>query len=158
MRRPTRLDCAYAAGIFDGEGCCGISKARHRRRDGSWGGPYYEAFLVVSTSERPLAEWLQQRWGGAINRRRQGVRAVLQETKPQYVWTLGPSAAEGFLLDVLPYLRIKLAQADNVIGLREAVGEAEQQACWARHREIMGPIKRRESRVFPVAEPAPEGT
>src|SRR5260370_35134015 len=92
---------AYAAGLFDGEGCVIIDKPRRGKG---------HTLMVTLAMREPIAvTWLQERWPGslcpAIRRPKAGEPFTL------WYWRRYTSAAAAFLSDILPYLLVKQAQA-----------------------------------------------
>lgn len=98
-------DLAYAAGIVDGEGCIAIRRGKH--------GPHFCQVAVANTS-LILCEWLKQRWGGNVHRKK---RNAQHNWKPVYQWRVNNRLAISFLKQVRPYLLIKQAQADLALRL-----------------------------------------
>lgn len=95
---PSRDDLCYAAGIFDGEGCIMIQKAKPVA---------YWLTVRVGTTDLELLTWLKVRWGGSVSR----TRFRLQR-KPSAEWQLINKAAGQFLRSVLPFLQTKRPQAE----------------------------------------------
>lgn len=58
----TELEAAYAAGIFDGDGC--IHSAPYRKR----GRPYHRLVVAVTNTDFHLLDWLHARWGGHLGK------------------------------------------------------------------------------------------
>lgn len=89
-------DKAYAAGLLDGEGCLIIRASEH-----TW--------VSVAGQHLPTLLFLQERWKGSIvNHGR------------VYKWQLSrKTLITTFLVDVLPYLRIKADHAKNMIAYCE---------------------------------------
>jgi hypothetical protein len=99
---------AYAAGLFDGEGCVIIDKPRRGKG---------HTLMVTLAMREPIAvTWLQERWPGslcpAIRRPKAGEPFTL------WYWRRYTSAAAAFLSDILPYLLVKQAQAKLAIELQ----------------------------------------
>lgn len=101
-------DCnaAYAAGLFDGEGCVALymrsSGSSYGRRDHS-----LRAHLNVSNVDlRPL-NWLKDGWGGTVR---------IWTPKPGYraqaVWRIFSGQADIFAADIRPFLQVKGEQLD----------------------------------------------
>ena len=101
----TATDCAYAAGLIDGEGCIRIHRAYQYHKDGT---PNYYVEVMVNTSTPVLAEWLCARWGG---------RVTFLKTPGGFNkigmcrWRVGSLRANAFLEDIYPYLVLKREQA-----------------------------------------------
>ncbi len=99
-----QLDLAYAAGIFDGEGTVTILRVQNERN------PTHSLHAFVTNTDRPLLEWLRETYGGAIYAQRQQ-----GQNRPCWQWKLTSRGAADFLALLLPYLRVKRAQA--VVGI-----------------------------------------
>lgn len=57
MRRLTKVEWAYVAGILDGEGCLGVYRGRRAA---------FEPHLSITNTNEDLILWLQRRIGGRI--------------------------------------------------------------------------------------------
>jgi len=101
---PDADDCLYAAGFFDGEGCVSLGNYKTGRS----GKKIVRAQLVVGNTNLPVLEWLRDRWGGKIYRKRDTI-----ERRPQWQWMLSERHMGAFLDDVVPLLRVKGPAAAN---------------------------------------------
>ncbi len=99
------IEAAYAAGILDGEGSIVLTRIRKTR----WPSPIVS---VVST-DRELLEWLRDRWGGCIIRK----RTYAAHHTQSYVWSLTDRRALDFLRIIRPFLVInrKIARCDLLL-------------------------------------------
>lgn len=88
---------AYAAGLFDGEGCVMITKTLN--------GHYSAVAKVAMTTKEPLF-LLQELFGGSI-----AVRPVKGRRKLQWDWSVYGRELERFLEAILPSLLVKFFQA-----------------------------------------------
>lgn len=88
-------EAAYAAGILDGEGSILFTRI-HKTR---WPSPA----VSVASTDRELLEWLRERWGGSIIRK----RAYSARHTQSYAWSLTDRRALDFLRIVQPFLVIK---------------------------------------------------
>ena len=95
-----KLDLAYAAGFFDGEGSVGVYWYKSVQR--------FRCVLAVSNTDLNIIEWFRQHWGGSTIKHKSA-----RQHKQCYLWSCNsrPKMAE-FLHDVLPYLREKRPQAE----------------------------------------------
>lgn len=121
--QPTELDCAYAAGIVDGEGNISIRKKALRKgrrmRD-------IHTEIIITMTDRPVLAWLQERWGGGIlKQNRSEKHAHWQDI---YRWNLYSARAATFLKSILPYMIAKRPQAELGIEFQEFL------ASWATKR------------------------
>lgn len=103
---------AYAAGLFDGEGCVllmpGPAEARHRIR----------LKVELVQVDPACLYWLQLHFGGRVYLRRE---RGSPRCRFAHRWNLcGPHAVE-FLRLVRPYLLVKAAQADVAFEFYELV-------------------------------------
>ena len=104
-------DCAYLAGILDGEGFIGLAIRPYRPDDpsrhryASW-----TAALSLSTTTPALCWWLLERFGGRLY----AARSEAQQ-KPIFQWKAGGKAARQVLEAALPYLLLKRRQAELVL-------------------------------------------
>jgi hypothetical protein len=101
----TDAEAAYAAGLFDGEGCIHIAPYVKRGRD------YHRLYVIITNTYLPVVKWAQSRWGGYL----QQVEASPQRNKAAFHLRFCEGYAEPFLRAILPYLIVKKAQAQ--IGL-----------------------------------------
>lgn len=106
-RTVSDIECAYAAGLLDGEGCI------HIRRAGVAGGTatrigQYTMLVTVRSTSPGMQEFFRDRWGGTIARF--DARPDLNR-KAQSAWTVTANNALFLLDDVFPYLRVKRTQA-----------------------------------------------
>lgn len=98
---------AYIAGIIDGEGCVTVNKRKHK--SGSKGfvptvsiGMTYQALIVW------LAHITNRKWKAELKRK-------LPHHKPMYRVDWRNQRAKEFLLEILPYLKVKKEQAELLI-------------------------------------------
>ena len=93
------MENAYAAGLFDGEGCISICGPLQR------GGANLR--VVLGNTYKPILEQLKAQFGGSVGlgRRATVCRLTLWQ------WTLSGDKAVRFLEIVFPYLVIKKEQA-----------------------------------------------
>ena len=101
----TEVEKAYAAGLFDGEGCIMIDKPRR--------GKGHTLVITLAMRESVAVAWLQERWPGSL--RSATRRPKTREAFICWYWCRYTSAAATFLNDVLPYLLVKQAQAQLAI-------------------------------------------
>jgi hypothetical protein len=103
---------AYLAGLIDGEGSIVMMKFKEGRRP--IGGS--TARISVTNTDLPLMKWLVLTFGGQYHLT--GDWRKFGGTKPCYHWGLdGSATAVACLTAVLPYLRIKRANAVHALKL-----------------------------------------
>ena len=116
------LILAYLAGIIDGEGCIAIYGYH-----GNWimsHGKRHRGFRLdvkVGMGEPEAVQLLMKTFGGSIY-----VRKITPNgNKPSYSWTVSAKLAIACLRQLIPFLRVKKAQAEIALefwDVREAMG------------------------------------
>jgi len=108
---PTELEKAYAAGLFDGEGCVQLymrpgsySGPKERRKDNA-----FRANLSLSNVDPAPIVWIQERWGGHL-RTNNGPWRQRAEYRACHYLQLTACDAERFARDIQPYLIVKHEQ------------------------------------------------
>lgn len=133
---PTEEDRAYLAGLLDGEGHIGITIAKQRPNGREW--RTHVVIVTVASTYIPVLSWVQEHWtSGSL---------VVRRSKPGYPpigsvrWS---SAAAGIILrEVLPYMRIKVAQARIAIQFADELAARPSRSRtispeeWARREEL----------------------
>lgn len=88
-------EAAYAAGILDGEGSISLVRV-HKTRSPS-------PQVSVSSTDRELLNWLQERFGGTIVRK----RTYKPHHSPSYDWKVTDRKALSVLACLRPFLVIR---------------------------------------------------
>ena len=103
-------DCAYMAGMIDGEGCIHISKRKPRPKNGqnfSWS---YRAELIIAQNSRGMLEKLQTIWqGGTIHKNKRFAHQL----------RFGAADTYRILEACAPYMLLKADQAALMLEFRE---------------------------------------
>ena len=99
----TEAELAYMAGIFDGEGCIRINRDNLPQYRG---GKRYELRVSITSTDEWLCKYFRENWGGYIHCEIKPFR------KSFWRWALVARQSMLFLEALLPYLHIKLAQAE----------------------------------------------
>ena len=103
-----KTDLAYFAGIFDGEGCIIIRKGRSG---------YHTAMATLTNTNEWICRQFQFSFGGSVYMRSpQGDRR-----QAIWAWSVEAQKAQGFLEIIVPYLKLKRAQAEIAIGFAKRV-------------------------------------
>jgi hypothetical protein len=106
---PDKIDLAYAAGLFDGEGSISIVSYTNRERG------YFKLDVRVANTDKAVVEWLSIMFGGYLS-----VQKRTDEThKVVYRWAIADRGAGRFLRLIYPYLKIKRLRAEMAINFRE---------------------------------------
>ena len=99
------LECAYLAGILDGEGEIGIHKMTERK---STKGYRHRLEIAITNTCKHILEFVQLRYGGNLHVKQR----YSEKHRVCYRWRVEGQTAIAFLKDIYPYLRIKRMQAD----------------------------------------------
>ena len=100
----------WAAGFFDGEGSINIV----RQKQQATGKAYHALIVGVSQVDpRPLL-YLQEMYGGNLRIR----KSRQDKWRDAWIWTCRSQQAEDFLRSVLPYLKVKDAEARIALEFR----------------------------------------
>jgi len=89
---PHRMELAWAAGLFEGEGSIGIVKNNRRNTTRS--------FACIGNTDHQIIDFFHQRWGGSMHVKKAG-----NNQKPAYYWALTGTRAGWFVTDLLPYFK-----------------------------------------------------
>ncbi len=107
---------AYAAGLFDGEGCVAIYDKAIKAKN--WH-QFTFSMRIANTDPRPL-EWLVKKFGGSITKR---AGARLREGRREcYTWYIMNSKAKLFVLAILEYTIVKRQQLEMGLELYKTAG------------------------------------
>jgi hypothetical protein len=111
----SREDWSYLAGLFDGEGSVTIT---HHHRGHRKAGPlYHELAINIANTYEPVIQWVKDKLGfGMIHKKR--CAGMPGARKDIWYWETANKKAEQFLLLILPYLKIRKAQAEEGLAFR----------------------------------------
>lgn len=105
-------DLAYAAGVVDSDGYIGVHKNTYAQRvRGDATQAVYQPRVAVKQVTPQALDLLHETFGG----HRLGAAPNTKRGRPLQVWTVHSAQAGRVCELLLPYLRIKRAQAENVI-------------------------------------------
>lgn len=111
----TNEELAYLAGLFDGEGC--VSIVHHRRKNRKGGAMYHELYIGIANTYWPVIDWVHKSLGyGTIHKKR--AAGMPGARKDIWYWETANRKAEQFLALIRPYLKIKVAQAEEGLAFR----------------------------------------
>lgn len=102
---------AYAAGLFDGEGCVSIGKGRRA----SAVVPIYSLSVKITQDDTEALHFIRNLWGGQIRPRK-----PRPDGKIASDWTSHSRAAGLFLADILPFLIVKRDEAEIAVKFQAA--------------------------------------
>lgn len=137
---------AYCAGIIDGEGYIEIKRDEPRRDRKT---PSFHARVTVRMVQREAVDFLASTLGGNVRPH----AASRENGRPLVSWNVTDAHAERVLRAVLPYLRVKRANAEVVLALRalQAEGRRRHLTKVIGHREFVnayGTVRLVETRVY----------
>jgi len=129
------MGLAYTAGFFDGDGSLGVYWHKNKS---CYRGGYFELDVRIAQHHYlPLFDLLLEQFGGSLH---------YAKTKRMWVWRVTAAKALHFLVAILPYLRVKKAQAKLAIQFQERKGRHSGRGTsasrFAWEREIAAEIKR----------------
>lgn len=104
---------AYAAGLFDGEGCVDIYKASLSKASKS---PSYMLRVNIVQKDGRIMNWLEEHFDGYVAKDFHGGYYI-------YKWELRSQAAKRFLLIIFPFVKIKKEQVELAILFEETKGK-----------------------------------
>jgi hypothetical protein len=114
---------AYSAGVIDSDGSIGIRRSTYgMRKRGDRVTPGYWARINVKQVEIEAVSLLRELFGGNLRTEHN----TLKNGRPFYAWQVQNQQAVRMLGLLLPYLRIKRAQAENCLTLHVLVDGAKR--------------------------------
>lgn len=137
-RSPLVEVLAYAAGVIDSDGSIDIRRDTWALRHGIMCQATFSERVTVRQIEPQAVDLLKATFGGHRG------TASNRHGQPLHHWQVVDRVAAAFLVDVLPYLRIKRRQADLCLELRR-LKEESRQARFAVGRGHVGAGKRPEA-------------
>lgn len=111
---------AYAAGLFDGEGCIQITRVGKAHGADK---KYHRLSCSISSTNRQVLDWMMIHYGGRVGNHR---RPTNPKWRPSWRWMIADAGAEEFLRTALPFLIIKHAEALVAIEFRAIRVPAEK--------------------------------
>ena len=106
------MDIAYAAGLFDGEGCVHIQRKKSATRS------HYELFAAINMTDPRAVRQLHATFGGHFKSRRPTLRST---HRPLHGWTITTQKAADFLTAILPYLIVKKEEVEVALAYNARV-------------------------------------
>ncbi|MDE2015919.1 MAG: hypothetical protein KGI72_05350 [Patescibacteria group bacterium] len=104
--------CAYAAGLFDGEGYVDIYNAPLSKASKS---PSLMLRVVISQKDGVIMNWLKSQFGGNVALQRKGKYYI-------YRWSIKSQIAYRFLISISPFVKIKKSQVELAIEFEKTKG------------------------------------
>ena len=104
---------AYAAGLFDGEGCVDIYKASLSKASKS---PSFMLRVVITQKQGKIMNWLEDKFGGHVQ---MSHRKYNGKDNHIYRWDIRSQAAKRFLLLIQPFVIIKKQEVELAIEYEE---------------------------------------
>ncbi len=156
---------AYMAGVVDSDGWIGINRSGTNPQRRAY--PRYQPQVCVVNTALHLLRLFEIEFGGSILTRRK----VKANHKTTYYWKLGDRKAAEFCAVIVPYLRVKRAQAEllvewmatkhgpEVLGRGAKLSEAEvarREAMYQRYKALND--DRRYPQRLIEAAPGPKAT
>ena len=119
INRLSKIDVAYIAGLFDGEGDVGVYRYVHSKN----GVAYLRVLMRITNTHLGVLEWVRDKVGaGTVLTRHDKRRSAFRS--PCFRYQVAHSNAKALLIAMRPYLKIKASKVDKI--LREPhIGRAE---------------------------------
>ncbi len=114
MKIPSKLDCAYFAGFFDGEGSIVINRPKGFKDKASRRPQQHRLVVAISNLDFAVLKTAKLLFGGNIwlHRSSRNVQNNLQSRRADaYRWTVAAKMAAVFLESIFPYLTVKRQEA-----------------------------------------------
>lgn len=105
---------AYLAGAMDSDGSIGVRKSTYAARHGEGRQATYSERICLKQVTPHIPELLKETFGGSLMMQRPSTT----KGRPLYYWEATNVVASEALRAMLPFLRIKRAQAENCLALR----------------------------------------
>lgn len=112
--KPSDVDCAWTAGIIDGEGCVYLGKAGQSK---TLTRNYFYMRLSVANTDKKMVDKLQKLWGGSVHERYEDRK----ERSNLYFWTVAANKALFLLESIVKYMVTKKEHAKNAIEFQKRV-------------------------------------
>ncbi len=141
-----RRDLVYFAGFFDGEGCIVIASQGHERKGKM--SKFYRLEVAVGSTNHWIIELMKFQFGGAVYCDRRDNHPASH--RPFWRWMICSRKASLFLQDILPYLKLKKAEAEIAIkwqsnrkmGVRKEEDRDKERLVAEAQRIILSQLKR----------------
>lgn len=104
------LDCAYFAGLFDGEGCFNIRVHHPKKKPEA---SHYMCRLCLTNTCKTMMDWVLETFGGNYHKRTRDPKY-----KSVYHWNLSGPGMDKALICIYPYLRSKKRHAEVMMKFR----------------------------------------
>lgn len=113
----TEAELAYCAGVVDSDGSIGVKRSTYGMRvRGDATQPTYSERIKVKQVEPEAVTLLHRIFGGSYRVE----KTSLKSGRAFYAWQVTDKQASIVCAALMPFLRIKKAQAENVLALRAA--------------------------------------
>jgi hypothetical protein len=114
-KQPTPTDLAYIAGFVDGEGTIGIYRKYDLRKE--WAPGYAERIIIVQVDQTPL-KFIQEFFPkSSLSAKKQ----YFDNHQQSYCLKYSHTQAYTLVKAILPYLKVKRAQAQVLVEFREDI-------------------------------------
>ena len=113
---------AYCAGTIDADGTIGVKRSTYGARViGDRSQPSYSERICVKQVEKAAVSLLKETFGGTLYL----AAPSAKNGRSLWAWQVTDKRAANCLKAILPYLRIKRAQAENCLALRSVKEESK---------------------------------
>jgi hypothetical protein len=108
-----KIDSAYAAGIFDGEGYVDIYQATTSKASKS---PSFMLRVIITQKDGRIMDFLKEKFGGSVSYIERGDNFI-------HRWDIRSQAAKRFLSSIFPFVRIKKEQVELALEFENTKGK-----------------------------------
>lgn len=113
-RIPSKI-LAYLAGAIDSDGTIGVRKSTYSMRiRGDSAAPVYSEKIALRQVTPEIPDLLKMVFGGSLY----SMKPSVPNGRPLWSWAITDQKAAAAAKQLIPYLRIKKAQAENLLALR----------------------------------------
>ena len=108
------IELAYAAGLIDGEGTIYLDRFKSHKTIS------YVVRVKIAMADKEATQWMEQIFGGKC-RKYDYANYPSNNKRPLYIWSINGKKAIAFFKDLLPYLKIKIKQAETAIAFEKTM-------------------------------------
>ena len=112
--KTNKIELAYMAGLFDGEGCISISSHKDR---------HCHLHCIVNIAGKEIPDLFKADFGGCVIK----IKKAKDYHQQVWCWTICSNNAVRFLFAILPYWRIKTEEAKLAIEFQGVVNGNKRQ-------------------------------
>lgn len=105
-----RIDMAYIAGVFDGDGSFSLIKRKNGDRS-----PLYQAMLQLANANKDLIDFIKDKFGGWIFERKSYIGKDGSNRKISYEWKVEKKSVSSVITRLIEFLVVKKDRANYLL-------------------------------------------